>query len=186
MNFLELLANLKLIWMKELEESELQTINLELLSRLRSLISGSPKLSEDADEIHREAYLICNKIIQWILNDIRLIRRLKILLSALLQRRIYGNMLPEEEVLIETLSRTLQNIEEEVKVAEDPLEKIRVNVSVDRKMERKLILTQSSLKNLVGLDGVNYRGLREKAIINIPQKNYELLVERNARIKPLN
>lgn len=188
MKFFEFLANLKFVWMRELENKELQTISPDFLSQAQSLLSDLQKSPTDMDEVHKKVYSLCSKILRWAINDVRFIRRLKIF-SIILSREkieeINGNLLREEEILIEALTEALKSLGGEVETIRDPLLTIRVDIDIHRKAERKLILLQTTLKDLVGSDGLIYRGLREKTIANIPQKNFELLVERNVKVKSL-
>ncbi len=178
--------NLVLIWTKEYENAELQNISPETLSDIYLFLEELKRQeSVDIDDIHRKIFSMYGVFLRWILDDIKLLRRLKIVAFIIAHNEVPKNLLPEEAVFADAFRKIIETTRREKEIIGDPLELIRVEKRVDKKIKRQPVIVQTEIRSLVGMDGLVYRGLRKGTIANIPTKNYELLIGRGAQIKEL-
>ena len=185
-SFIETLTNLILAWTKEYENSDLQDIDPDLFSSISFFLAELEKKAlEEENSISREIFSMYKKIVEWILADLALIRKLKIASRIIAYGQPPKKLLPEEIAFADALKIVLEASERKERVVEDPLKSVRVKCSKDETIERLIVISQSKLRSFVGADTLVYRGLRKGTIMNIPKKNYELLVSKKAYVKSI-
>jgi len=162
------------IWRNEISEPKLQKLDYNFMDMVHAVLDEIKKEKNKLDSgVEKDILESIEHVLEYLINDIKCERILKLLYNWLETRDLPRDILPEERYVLKGITKLMTNVTEIAKKMTSIIDAYKLdNVNIIDKRKRVLCVSLVDIGSFVGFDLMIYKGIKKGAIIFIPEENF--------------